>query len=85
MTVVSSLLLTLLYLCCSDAMVIGQAVTALLALWYLLRMKLIHPAPSDYRPSAAVCGQTLLLGISSLLSQISLVAAMAAINNMLRK
>ena len=67
------------------ATVIGQAVTALLALWYLLRMKHIRPAPSDYRPSAAVCGQTLLLGITSFLSQISLVAAMAAINNMLRK
>ncbi|MDE7258756.1 MAG: MATE family efflux transporter, partial [Lachnospiraceae bacterium] len=32
-----------------------------------------------------ICGRTLLLGITSFLSQISLVAAMAAINNMLRK
>ena len=32
-----------------------------------------------------MCGKTLALGITSFLSQISLVAAMAAINNMLRK
>lgn len=32
-----------------------------------------------------ICGRMLLLGITSFLSQISLVAAMAAINNMLRK
>ena len=33
----------------------------------------------------SICGRTLTLGITSFLSQISLVAAMAAINNMLRK
>ena len=67
------------------ATVIGQVVTALLAVWYLLRMKIIKPAPGDYALRRHVCGRTLALGITSFLSQISLVAAMAAINNMLRK
>ena len=35
--------------------------------------------------TASICGQMLTLGITSFLSQISLVAAMAAINNMLRQ
>ncbi len=67
------------------ATVIGQVVTAALAVGYLLRMKIIRPGRGDYRLSASVCGKTLLLGVTSFLSQISLVAAMAAINNMLRK
>ena len=48
-------------------------------------MKVIKPSRKDYRLNASVCGKTLILGITSFLSQISLVAAMAAINNMLRK
>lgn len=67
------------------ATVIGQIVTAILAVWYLLHMKVIKPCREDYRLNASVCGKTLILGITSFLSQISLVAAMAAINNMLRK
>jgi len=67
------------------ATVIGQAVTAVLAVWYLLNMRLIKPAKGNYKLSGYVCGRTLVLGMTSFLSQISLVAAMAAINNMLRK
>ena len=67
------------------ATVIGQIFTALLSIWYIFRMKLIRPAKSDLAINWAVCGRTLLLGITSFLSQISLVAAMAAINNMIRK
>ena len=67
------------------ATVIGQAVTAVLAIWYLLNMKIIQPARGDYKVNGHVCGRTLVLGMTSFLSQISLVAAMAAINNMLRK
>lgn len=67
------------------ATVIGQIVTAILAVWYLLHMKVIKPSREDYRLNASVSGKTLILGITSFLSQISLVAAMAAINNMLRK
>ena len=67
------------------ATVIGQAVTAVLAIWYLLNMKIIQPAKGDYKLNGHICGRTLVLGMTSFLSQISLVAAMAAINNMLRK
>ena len=67
------------------ATVIGQVVTAFLAIWYLCHMKIIKPGKAHYRLQGTVCGRTLVLGITSFLSQISLVAAMAAINNMLRK
>lgn len=63
----------------------GQAITAALAVWYLLHMKTIRPARQDFRPDGRICGKTLLLGMTSFLSQISLVASMAAINNMLRQ
>ncbi len=67
------------------ATVLGQVVTAILAVLYLLRMKVIKPSKEDFRLNGTVCGKTLGLGVTSFLSQISLVAAMAAINNMLRK
>lgn len=67
------------------ATVIGQALTAVLAIWYLLNMKVIMPTASDYTLDGKTCKKTLILGVTSFLSQISLVAAMAAINNMLRK
>ena len=67
------------------ATVIGQVFTAILAVWYLLNMKIIKPASGDYALRGSVCGRMLTLGITSFLSQISLAAAMAAINNMLRK
>ena len=67
------------------ATVIGQVVTAVLAVWYLLHMKIIRPAWADFRLKGSICSRTLTLGMTSFLSQISLVAAMAAINNMIRK
>ncbi len=67
------------------ATVIGQVATAALAVWYLLRMRIIKPRAGDFALNGQVCGRMLSLGVTSFLSQISLVAAMAAINNMLRK
>ncbi len=67
------------------ATVIGQIVTAALAVWYLLHMKVVKPAKADFVLSSDICRRSLLLGLTSFLSQISLVAAMAAINNMIRK
>ena len=67
------------------ATVIGQIVTAGLAVWYLCNMKLVKPAKTDFKPESAIIRKTLTLGLTSFLSQISLVAAMAAINNMIRK
>ncbi len=67
------------------ATVLGQIVTAALAVWYLLHMKIIRPRKGDFRLKGELCSQITVLGITSFLSQISLVAAMAAVNNMLRK
>lgn len=67
------------------ATVIGQIVTAILAVWYIVHMKTVKPSRKDFALQWNICGRMLLLGITSFLSQISLVAAMAAINNMLRK
>lgn len=67
------------------ATVIGQFVTAALAVWYLFHMKTIRLSRAEFRLKRAVAGRTLVLGLCSFLSQISLVAAMAAINNMIRK
>ncbi|MBO5575961.1 MAG: MATE family efflux transporter [Ruminococcus sp.] len=67
------------------ATVIGQIVTALLAVWYLCNMKLVKPAKADFKLKRNIIRKTLMLGLTSFLSQISLVAAMAAINNMIRK
>ena len=67
------------------ATVIGQMITAALAVWYLLHMKTVKIDKAAFAPRARIAGRTLLLGLCSFLSQISLVAAMAAINNMIRK
>ena len=67
------------------ATVLGQIVTAALAVRYIVHMKLVKPRAEDFKLSAEICRRTLALGITSFLSQISLVAAMAAINNMIRK
>ena len=67
------------------ATVLGQVVTAILAVWYIIHMKQIRPAGADLRLNGGICRRTLLLGLTSFLSQLSLVAAMAAINNMIRK
>ena len=67
------------------ATVFGQIVTAILAIWYLVHTKTVHISKSVFRLKAYTVKHTLTLGLCSFLSQISLVAAMAAINNMIRK
>ena len=67
------------------ATVIGQIATAVLAVWYLFRAKIIKPAKIDFKLKSHIVGKTFSLGLCSFLAQISLVAAMAAINNMIRK
>ena len=67
------------------ATVLGQVLTALLSIWYILHMKMVKPGKTDFILSFSTSSRTLVLGITSFLSQISLVAAMAAINNMVRK
>ncbi len=67
------------------ATVMGQILTAALAVWYLCHMKAVRLEKSSFRFYGALAKRYLALGICSFLSQISLVAAMAAINNMIRK
>lgn len=67
------------------ATVAGQVVTAVLAIWYLCHMKAVKLNKSSFRIHGKLAAKYLPLGICSFLSQISLVAAMAAINNMIRK
>lgn len=67
------------------ATVIGQVVTAVLSIWYLAHTKTVKISGKDFKLKREIAGRTLVLGICSFLSQISLVAAMAAINNMIRK
>lgn len=67
------------------ATVLGQALTAALAIWYLFHMKALRLQRSSFRLSRGVIGRFLSLGVCSFLSQISLVAAMAAIQNMVVK
>ena len=64
---------------------LGQALTAALAVGYLFRMKAVKLQKSSFRLSGRLMGSFLPLGICSFLSQISLVAAMAAIQNMVVK
>ncbi|MBD5506843.1 MAG: MATE family efflux transporter [Lachnospiraceae bacterium] len=67
------------------ATVMGQILTALLAIWYLCHMKAVKLKAESFHVHHQLAGKYLALGITSFLSQISLVAAMAAINNMIRK
>ena len=67
------------------ATVMGQILTALLAIWYLCHMKAVKLKAESFRIHHQLAGKYLALGGTSFLSQISLVAAMAAINNMIQK
>lgn len=67
------------------ATVAGQILTAFLSIWYLCHMKSVNLEKGSFRLNKAVITRFIPLGICSFLSQISLVAAMAAINNMVRK
>jgi putative MATE family efflux protein len=67
------------------ATVLGQVVTAILAIWYLCHTKVVKVTAKEFALKGSIVKRTLTLGICSFLAQISLVAAMAAINNMLRK
>ncbi len=67
------------------ATVMGQIVTAVLAVWYLFHAKIVKLRRDDLKPKVKIIGKTLSLGLCSFLAQISLVAAMMAINNMIKK
>ena len=67
------------------ATVAGQIFTAVLSIWYLFHMKVVFLEKSSFRLHVRLMKKYIMLGITSFLSQISLVLAMAAINNMIRK
>ncbi len=67
------------------ATVAGQVLTAALAVWYLFHMKAVKLEKKNFGMYGYLMKRFIPLGITSFFSQISLVMAMAAINNMLRK
>ena len=67
------------------ATILGQILTAVLAIWYLCHMKAVKLKKESFGLHLSLAKQYLALGMTSFLSQISLVAAMMAINNMIQK
>lgn len=67
------------------ATVAGQIVTAILSAVRISKMKDISLSRASFKLSFPICTRFLSLGLTSFLAQISLVAAMAAINSMLNK
>lgn len=67
------------------ATVAGQVLTAVLAVWYLCHMKAVKLRKNSFGIFGSLMGKFLPLGLTSFLSQISLVASMAAVNNMIVK
>ena len=67
------------------ATILGQILTAALAVWYLFHMKAVKLEKSSFGLHLRLAKQYLALGMTSFLSQISLLASMMAINNMIQK
>lgn len=67
------------------ATVLGQVLTAGLSLWYLRHMKVIKLKKGSFRLEGKLIPKFLILGMASLLAQISLVVSMAAVQNMCTK
>ena len=67
------------------ATVLGQVLTAALAVWYLCHMRAVKLGKDSFRVYGRLVKRYIPLGVCSFLAQISLVAAMAAINNMLQR
>lgn len=67
------------------ATIAGQILTALLAFWYLFHMKAVKLKKESFGIFRGLMKKFLPMGITSFLSQISVVASMAAVNNMIVK
>lgn len=65
------------------ATVAGQLVSALLAAGYLFHTKSFRLKRSSFRPDGELLRRTMPLGISSLLTQVSIVVIMVVMNNVL--
>lgn len=67
------------------ATVMGQILTAVLSVWYLCHMKAVKLGKNSFGLYGNLMKKFLTLGITSFLSQISLVVSMAAVQNMCTK
>lgn len=67
------------------ATIAGQILTAMLAVWYLFHMKVVKLQKESFGIFGELMKKFIPLGLTSFLSQISVVASMAAINNMIVK
>lgn len=67
------------------ATILGQILTAFLSLWYLFHMKSVRLQKTSFIRKSPLIRRFLSLGITSFLSQISIVAAMLAMQNMVVK
>ncbi|MDD6503707.1 MAG: MATE family efflux transporter [Oscillospiraceae bacterium] len=67
------------------ATVIGQILTAVLSVWYLFHMKAVQLHRNSFGLWGSLMRRFLPLGITSFLSQFSLVVSMAAVQNMCTK
>ena len=67
------------------ATVIGQILTAVLSVWYLFHMKAVQLHRNSFGLWPGLMRRFLALGITSFLSQFSLVVSMAAVQNMCTK
>lgn len=67
------------------ATIVGQIVSAALALYYLFRTKAFKLKKSSFKLSASIIKRVLPLGISSFLTQVSIVVLMGVMNNTLVK
>lgn len=67
------------------ATVLGQVLTAALSLWYICHMKNVEIKKESLGLHPVLMKKYIPLGVCSFLAQISLVAAMAANNNMITK
>ncbi len=67
------------------ATVAGQALTAVLSVWYLMHMKTVKLGKGSFGIWGGLMKKFLPLGLTSFLAQISLVFSMAAVQNMCTK
>ena len=67
------------------ATILGQFVTALLSVWYLFHFKSVKITKQSFGLWLPLMKKFLVLGLTSFLSQISLVMSMAAVQNMCTK
>ena len=65
------------------ATIIGQMLTCFMGIYYIKWFKTISPKKQDYMVRWSYCKKVITLGISSFITQMSIVIVMAVINNLL--